>query len=95
MINDSISILNRSIEKRIDIIKDLSATQYEVSGEPSMIQNAFINMGINASHAMPDGGTLTFKTSNVFLDEFFCKHSMFDITPGSYVQIEIIDTGCG
>jgi signal transduction histidine kinase/DNA-binding response OmpR family regulator len=95
LINDSISILNRSIEKRIDIIKDLSATQYEVSGEPSMIQNAFINMGINASHAMPDGGTLTFKTSNVFLDEFFCKHSMFDITPGSYVQIEIIDTGCG
>lgn len=54
-----------------------------------------MNMGINASHAMPEGGTLTFKTSVKELDTLFCAHSEFEIEPGKFLSIEIIDTGSG
>jgi len=68
---------------------------YTLIGDHSAIQSTFINLGINASHAMPDGGDIKISTKNIFLDQKYCQSSSFEITPGDYLQIRIKDTGYG
>ncbi len=95
IINETIFILERTIDKKIRIIKELTSSRSTILGDDSVIMNAFLNMGINASHAMPSGGNITIRTSNVELDSEFCDKSQFEIVPGDYLLIEFIDTGCG
>lgn len=95
MILDTISILNRSVDKKIIIENQLEAADFRVTGDSALIHNAFINMGINASHAMPEGGRITFSTHNVLLDEHYCQNSLFDLVAGNYIDIKVKDTGSG
>lgn len=94
-IADTIEILERSIDKKIQIVSDNRAKHTTVMGDDSQIHNAILNIGINAAHAMPNGGKLSFNTSNIYLDKKYCEHSTFDIMPGNYLAIDIRDTGFG
>jgi CheY-like chemotaxis protein len=60
-----------------------------------MLQNAILNIGINASHAMPEGGRLSISTALASLDKAYCMKCQSTITPGTYLEIDITDTGCG
>lgn len=95
IIKEVVFLLSRTIDKRIVVTTELQSANSHIVGDDSQLQNAFMNMGINASHAMPEGGSLIFKTSIFELDNIFCENSTFDITPGEYILIEIIDTGSG
>ncbi len=95
IIQDTFLILKRSIDRKINIIIKNNAINSNISGDPALIHNALLNMGINSSHAMPDGGTLSFTTWNIYLDEHYCHLSPFNLLPGNYVDIEIKDTGIG
>ncbi len=95
VVEDAVAILRRTLDKRIEIVSDLQAARTLVVGDDALLQNALMNMGINAGHAMPEGGTLTVVVSNTSLDEGYCKRSPFGIEAGDYVQIEVRDTGCG
>lgn len=94
-IKDAISLLEKTIDKRIEIISDLSAEASVVIGDLTQLQNIFLNIGINASHAMPEGGTLSFTSKMINLTETYCDASPFDLVEGNYIGIEIRDTGCG
>ncbi len=94
IINEVISILSHSIDKRIRLLQVLTAQIPTVEGDPSQIHNALLNLAINSRDAMPDGGVITFKTDNVELDDRFCKECE-EITPGKYIEISINDTGTG
>jgi PAS domain S-box-containing protein len=94
-LNEAVSILQHSLDKRIDIEKKSNTANRVVSGDPSQLLNVFINLGVNAGDAMPDGGKLIIETSNVDLDEDFCESASFDLVPGEYVQISVQDHGCG
>lgn len=94
-INDVITILQRSIDRRITIETRLTAQLSTVLADPSQIQNAVLNLAINARDAMPQGGTLLLKTENTHLDPSFCHASPFDLTPGPYILITVSDTGIG
>ena len=54
-----------------------------------------MNIVINASHAMPDGGEIQIETKNIHLDGTYCGASTFEIDPGEFIGIEVRDTGCG
>lgn len=95
VINEVAFLLSRTIDRKITIETELNSPLSRVVGDDSQLQNAFMNIGINASHAMPEGGSLMFKSSTAELDTFFCENSTFDITPGEYILVEIIDTGTG
>jgi len=95
IIDSTIEIFNRTIDKKIKIKVNKSAHNTIIFGNKSALQNALLNLGINASHAMKNGGDLTFNTKNIFLTEKYCSVSPFDIKEGNYLQIEIRDTGCG
>lgn len=95
IINDSVAILKQTIDKRISVEVNLGAQFSKVIGDDSQLQSVLLNLGINASHAMPEGGTLSFLTKITDLVEAQCKLSTFNLTPGTYLQVEIRDTGCG
>lgn len=63
LVSEVTSVLERSIDKHIRIRCDLSAAQAIVSGDASLLQNALLNVALNARDALPNGGELAFTTS--------------------------------
>lgn len=94
-IQKSVDILGHSIDKNIELSMNLHAPDSQIIGDPSQLESAFLNLGVNARDAMPKGGVLCFSTSNVILDEDFCNRTSFDISPGSYIEVSVSDTGDG
>ncbi len=88
-------ILERSTDRRIAIQKHFNAQMSTVFGNASQVQNAVLNLGINAGDAMPEGGTMTISTENVTLPPLYCGRSALPIEPGPYIEIRIADTGIG
>jgi PAS domain S-box-containing protein len=65
-----------------------------VQGDPGHFEQVIMNLAVNARDAMPEGGTLTIRTSNVQVDGAHAlRHS--GISPGPYVLLTVRDTGCG
>ncbi len=61
--------------------------------DPSQLDNALLNLAINARDAMPDGGRLTIEAGNKWLDEQAARQR--ELAPGQYVTICVSDTGTG
>jgi len=61
--------------------------------DPNQLENALLNLSINARDAMPEGGTLTIETSNRMLDERVAR--IHELEPGHYVAVCVSDTGTG
>lgn len=64
-----------------------------VSADRGQLEQVFVNLYINAWHAMPEGGELNIFTKNVWLDDSFCEP--FDLSGGKYIHIGVADTGVG
>jgi PAS domain S-box-containing protein len=95
IIADNIALLKSTLESNITVVQELRAKPATVVGDPSQLQNAIINLAVNARDAMSSGGTLTIKTAPVYIDENAAQSRSFKMTPGNYLQIVIADTGCG
>ncbi len=92
---ETANILGRTIDKKITVSHWLTEEPTLVMGDRGQLQSALLNLGINASHAMSDGGELSFTTQTCHLDPTYCKRSMFEIMPGAYLRLEVRDTGTG
>ena len=95
IIHETINLLKVSIDKRITLKLYLEASYCFIIGDFSLLQNMLLNLCINSCHAMPDGGELAISTSIQELDNNYCSSTIFDITPGRYIELEVRDTGCG
>ncbi len=95
ILSDTLSLFSNTIDKRIKIDTQFISEDLLVNGDFSLLQNAFMNLFINAAHAMPEGGNLNVSLQMISLDLNYCKSSVFELNPGSYAEIEIRDTGCG
>lgn len=95
VVEDTIELLKLSLDKSIVVELDNRAMRTTVVGDRSLLQNAFMNLGLNASHAMPDGGKLSVSLENVQLDEAHCAASPFKLQAGDYLRIQVRDTGIG
>jgi PAS domain S-box-containing protein len=94
-LTDALAILERTVDKRITIEKRMHALSSIVIGDPSQIQNAILNVCVNARDAMPEGGKLTIATENIELGESYCRTSPFELEPGQFILVSISDTGTG
>ncbi|MBN1799603.1 MAG: PAS domain S-box protein [Spirochaetales bacterium] len=94
-IHEVISLLRHSIDKRIVLTTHLHASPPFILGDPTQLQNALLNLALNARDAMPKGGGMTFSTNLVTLNKQFCKQSPFELRPGEYLKIDVIDAGGG
>ncbi|MDH3999363.1 MAG: response regulator, partial [Desulfuromonadales bacterium] len=94
-LRNALSLLESTVDRRIRIQTQLEAASNMVIGDLSQLQNAFLNLCINASHAMPDGGDLMVSSKIIELDKIYCDVSSFNLTPGLFLEIEFRDNGCG
>jgi CheY-like chemotaxis protein len=67
---------------------------WEALADPTQVDDAMVNLAINARDAMPDGGVLIIETANVLLDEEYAEQHL-DVTAGEYVMLAVTDTGTG
>ena len=95
IISEVINLLYHSIPKNIEIISSLNANISTVLGDPGLFQSLFLNLGLNARDAMPDGGNLIFASKNIELDENYFTDPAKIMIPGPYLSIDVIDTGIG
>ena len=87
-------LVQRTLNERIEIILRLDTEAGNVHVDPSMLENALLNLAINARDAMPDGGKLIFETKNIYLNRDYAD-SNIDVVAGDYVMIKVSDTGSG
>lgn len=66
---------------------------WSVKVSKGQIEQVLLNLYINAWQAMPVGGDIYVQTNNILLDQHFIKP--FQVTPGKYIKISIIDSGTG
>ncbi|HEY8262302.1 MAG TPA: PAS domain S-box protein [Methylosinus sp.] len=91
---DMLQLLRRTIGENITIRTTLASDLWPTLADPSEIENAILNLAINARDAMPDGGSLSIETSNLTVaraGEPGCE----ELAPGDYVRLRVGDTGAG
>ncbi len=87
-------LLTRMLPKTISIDLILSQDLKPLFVDPNQIEQALVNLCLNARDAMPEGGTITIETKNVYLDESFCKLHGIKL-PGEYIFLSVTDHGIG
>ena len=80
-------------KKEITVHEKYADHLYQVDADRSQIEQAFLNLYVNAWQAMPGGGHLYIDAENVTLDESYLKSD--SIQPGKYVKVSVTDTGVG
>jgi signal transduction histidine kinase/ActR/RegA family two-component response regulator len=94
-VDEVVALLSRSIDKRILLRTRLEAAPSLVRGDPDRLHTALLNLALNGRDAMPNGGTITFETRRVKLDAAACTALPFDVSPGPYLEVRVVDTGVG
>lgn len=95
VIRDAREILESSIDKRILLQTWLEAEDFNVRGDPSQLENALINLCLNARDAMPDGGELNIETKNIMLGEDAPVGPEGPLPAGRYLRLSVTDNGAG
>ena len=91
LVNDLLPMLRRVIGEHIQIQHD-DGRSLNIRGDRSQVEQIIVNLAVNARDAMPEGGQLTIRTSNAWLDAAAAGR---DVAPGPYVRLEVVDTGIG
>jgi PAS domain S-box-containing protein len=94
IIDKSASMFGRT-KKEIRIHKDLMPDIDTVEVDRGQIEQALLNLYVNAWQAMPEGGDLYLKTENVILDADFENIQPYKVETGKYIKITVADTGNG
>jgi len=87
-------LLRRTLGEQIDMETVLAGGLWKVYADVSQLENAIVNICVNARDAMKGGGKLTIETGNAFLDEAYARANP-DVSAGQYAMIAITDTGAG
>jgi signal transduction histidine kinase/ActR/RegA family two-component response regulator len=84
-------LLDRTLGERIRIEVDPSRDAWPIYVDPHQLENAIVNLAVNARDAMDGEGLMRIATENVRL----AANEVGDVRPGEYVKISVTDTGCG
>jgi signal transduction histidine kinase/ActR/RegA family two-component response regulator len=84
-------LLDRTLGERIRIEIDAAPGTWPTYVDPHQLENAIVNLAVNARDAMDGEGQMQISTQNVLL----AANSVGDIRAGEYVKVSVADTGCG
>ena len=94
LVSGSVGILRAALGEEINIKTSLAEGMELIEVDQQLLQNAILNVGLNARNAMPDGGTLTIETSSIDLMEDLVGTDG-GLQAGHYVALTMTDTGHG
>lgn len=94
IVSDMTGMLRRTLGEDIEIKVKLDKNLWHELADKSQVENALLNLAINARDAMPMGGKLTIETRNISIDEFYTARNA-DVQPGDYVMLAVTDNGTG
>ncbi len=86
-------LVQRTVGPEIAVETVLASGLWPTLCDPNQLENAVLNLCINARDAMPGGGRLTIETANTWMDDRGARER--DVAPGQYVAISVSDTGTG
>ncbi|MET0183275.1 MAG: CHASE3 domain-containing protein [Caulobacterales bacterium] len=94
LVSNMSELLLRTLGETISTETVLAGGLWKTHADAGQLENAIINLCVNARDAMPEGGKLTIETANSHLDDSYAaRHA--EVPPGQYVLICISDTGMG
>jgi signal transduction histidine kinase/CheY-like chemotaxis protein len=87
-------LLRRTLGETVELMTSVQGGLWNTLVDPAQLENALLNLALNARDAMPLGGRLTIEACNAVLDEDYARrHS--DVSAGDYVMVGVTDTGIG
>jgi signal transduction histidine kinase/DNA-binding response OmpR family regulator len=87
-------LLRRALGEAIEVETLIAGGLWNTLADESNVQNAILNLAINARDAMQGRGKLTIEAGNAFLDDHYAR-THAEVVPGQYVMIAVSDTGSG
>jgi CheY-like chemotaxis protein len=87
-------LLRRSLGEAVEVEVIASGGLWNTYADPTQVENALLNLAINARDAMEGSGKLTIEVGNAFLDQDYARTHV-EVTPGQYVMLAVTDTGTG
>ncbi|CAH2599046.1 Histidine kinase [Rhodovastum atsumiense] len=87
-------LLQRTLDAAIELRFVDAAGLWPAMADESQLENAVLNLALNARDAMPEGGRLTIELANKVLDDEYAR-AHAEVTPGDYVMLAVSDTGTG
>ncbi len=87
-------MLRRALGEEIEVELVISGGLWNTAIDVAQVENAVLNLAINARDAMDGAGKLTIEAHNAVLDDLYCR-SHADVAPGQYVMLAVTDTGTG
>jgi len=95
LIREMDHLLRRSLGEAIEIDTIVGGGLWNTHVDPSNVENALLNLAINARDAMGGQGKMTVELGNAFLDDQYARGNAHDVKPGQYVMLAVTDTGTG
>jgi PAS domain S-box-containing protein len=89
-----VELLRRSLGEAVEIETRLAEALPMIIADPGQVENALLNLAINARDAMPNGGRLVIETARAEIDEDYAAAGA-DVVPGRYITLAVTDTGTG
>ena len=93
LVSETVAMLRRVLGERIELLTVLDPALDAVHADSGQMQQVLLNLALNARDAMPDGGTLTIRTSNAEVGADDLRS--LELEPGRYVVLSVEDQGCG
>jgi PAS domain S-box-containing protein len=87
--------LRRTLGEAVALETVLAGGLWPAFADSNQLENAMLNLALNARDAMPNGGKLTIETANCYLDEAYVGEIAEPVKPGQYVMVAVADTGLG
>lgn len=94
LVGGMVDLLRRSLGEMIEIETRLAEGLPMIMADQGQIENALLNLAVNARDAMPKGGRLVIETAPAVIDKDYAA-AYADVTPGRYVTLSVMDTGTG